>query len=141
MKHARIAVIVMLGSLFICASARGEGGGFQLPDLNPFDGPSKSRTPKSSSSWTLPSMPKMALPKMGTTPKRRTTPTTWQRMQRNTGDFFSSLNPWAKAPPRKRTRAKSSGSSAFSWLFPEEKKEKKIRDVNDFLSLPRPDYD
>jgi hypothetical protein len=140
-------LIVLLSGLLVASAVRTvRADGFELPDLNPFASKSESaRSPQSTAKrgLTLPKMelPKVELPKMSLAPARRSTPTTWQRMQQGTGQFFSALNPWSKPNPRSRSRKRSGNSSAFSWLFPSKKKEKEIKDVNDFLKLPRPDYD
>lgn len=139
--------IVLLGcGLLLAVGSVARADGFTFPDLNPFDGnkgKGKAAAPvsgRSSSGLTLPKMPKLELPTMARSPRRTPRASTWQRMQKGTGDFFSSLTSWAKPAPRRDKR--SAGKSPFSWLFPSSKPPRKeIRDVNDFLDLPRPEYD
>ena len=134
--------------MLVCGSARAEG--FRFPDLNPFHGKKgDSRTytaGNSSANRGRAKMPKMETPRLTRTSASRSNgPTTWQKMQHNTGQFFSSLTSWNRSPSAKskprQTKPKSS-ASPFSWLFPPKKEEPpEVRSVNDFLSLPRPEID
>jgi hypothetical protein len=70
---------------------------------------------------------------------------TSKRWWDNTTDF---LNPFNDAKPEKkpvesdwwseRNKPKEEPKGMFSWMRGEEKKEKEIKTVNDFLSLPMP---
>lgn len=145
MKQGRFVVVLSCMALFMGVNST-RADGFEFPNLNPFSSkaqPSRSRvSDQKPSGIALPTLPTMKLPTMRVSPARRNTPTTWQRMQKGTSQFFSSISPWGKTPRRVRAKKKpASNKSAFSWLFSPKKKQKEIRDVNDFLSLPRPDYD
>ena len=138
--------VALLGCGLLLASAPvARADGFEFPDLNPFNGDKGQRragarvSDKPSRGLVLPKMPKLELPKMTRKPSRTPRATTWQKMQQGTGNFFSSLTSWARPAPRREKR--SGGNSIFSWFPSPKPPRKEIRDVNDFLSLPRPGYE
>ncbi|MCO6454535.1 MAG: hypothetical protein J5I93_04385 [Pirellulaceae bacterium] len=147
MTFNRVLFVAVATSLALSvATARADG--FQLSDLNPFHSQKKnsrdSRQAASESRGTiLPRMPKLEMPTMGSAPRRPNQPTTWQKMQRNTSQAFSSMTSWTRPSPKSKPRSQPAKkkSSAFSWLFPQPEPKPPIRDVNDFLSLPRPEFD
>lgn len=146
MKGVRIALTSLLAVTVIgIASARGEG--FTFPNLNPFSG---KKTEASRSGISKNASLSRARPKMETPQLRRSatgkshSPTTWQKMQQGTGQFFSSLTSWSRPkqtkPASRQTKPKSK-SSPFAWLFPKPEEEPPIRSVNEYLSLPQPGID
>lgn len=147
MKLSRVLIVAVATSLVLSAAiARADG--FQLSDLNPFSSQkSTSRNSRQAAGESrgtiLPRMPKLEVPTMGSAPRRPNQPTTWQKMQRNTSQAFSSLTSWTRpsTKPKPRSQPAKKKGSAFSWLFPQPEPKPPIRDVNDFLSLPRPEFD
>ena len=149
MSGVRIACtsfVVVLGLCVATASAEG----FKFPDLNPFDGKktdNRTRTSSSNNTSLFRSRPKMETPQLRRTSTGRSNrPTTWQKMQQDTGEFFSSMTSWTRPKPAKQTARQSkpkpkSNASPFAWLFPQPDKQPPIRSVNEYLSLPQPGID
>jgi hypothetical protein len=143
--------------------ATGEESSWKFPNLNPFA--SKGQPPTTSrasgaksAAWRMPKL----WPK--STPARKPTqqPSTMQKMTTGTKQFFSktadALNPWDDANDN-QVRKASGSNSAFSqatkkkkpdessnsllpasWWSSEDKDSGRDKDVNAFLSRPRPGY-
>jgi hypothetical protein len=146
------------------AEARGEEGGWKLPNLNPFaKKPAQpvaspiSNPPTSGLRW-----PRLFSNREAAKPKPNQ-PGTMQKMAAGTKSFFAKtadvLNPWDDAsekrqpPPAKLTGSGSifsqasakkakepeSGGLLPTWPWKTKQVEEKPS-VNDFLALPRPSY-
>ncbi len=147
MKGVRTALTSLLVVTVVgVASARGEG--FKFPNLNPFSckksESSSSRGTNKNASMSR-SRPRTETPQLRRTSSGRSnSPTTWQKMQHNTGQFFSSLTDWSRpkqSKPAVRQPKPKPKSSPFAWLFPQPEEEPPIRSVNEYLSLPQPGID
>ena len=159
-----VAVATLAVVVFALDTGTAEDSGWKMPNLNPFSSGAKPPTSGRASNpptsgWKMPKVPSLS-PQAAAKSKRRSNPTTFDRMTKGTRTFFNktadALTPWdnkqpAPTPnitgsntaftrgnrPKKETNEPKSGSILpASWWGSE--KEDKPKTVNDFLSQPRP---
>ncbi len=157
----RIATVSATGLLFLwivtaVVSPIVADEGWSMSSLNPFkkkapaservrgsysDEPAKPSTP----SW--PSLPRPTSNKSYAA-KKKPEPSTLDKMSQGTKSFFGKskdvLMPWTKSPKKPvssnvRKPPKKSYFSLSSW-FPQKKKPKESKTINDFLSQDRPGF-
>jgi hypothetical protein len=162
-KTCRHAALLMV-TLFWLTAPRftlADGGGWTMPNLNPFSQKTKTTTPARAakpptSGWHMPSL-WPAAPAGRTKPNQ---PSTLQKVTAGTKNIVSktadALNPWDNKPQSTAPPKPSGSNSAFnqasakkkqtqntsvlpSWPWG-AKEEDKPMDVNRFLSQPRPGY-
>ena len=153
-----LALAGCMTCLVLSALARGEeGGGWKMPNLNPFSRkggpPTSARISDQDEGWKMPKL----WPTSGTkkaAPKSKS-PSAWQKMSTGTKTFMAktadALNPFDEAQDKqpvritgsknavRRTAAKKEEKSG-SWLpslWKHDEEENRPKSVNDFLSQPR----
>jgi len=153
----KLLVIALAFLLVLPLVARGDdGGGWKMPNLNPFSqkaGPPTSARISDDNAWQMPNLLPSSSKKASAA--KATTPSTWQKMTTGTKTMFAktadALNPFDDAKDKQPVRVTGS-KNAFrqasakkkaasgSWMpslwNPQEEKQDKT--VNDFLSRPRP---
>jgi len=154
-------LIVAAFLLAFAYPALGDDGGWKMPNLNPFSQKTKTTTTARAGK---PPTSGLHMPSLwpSTTPARSqpNQASTLQKMTTGTKTFFSktadALNPWDKpqpAPPPKPSGSNSAFSQATakkkdsqntsllpSWPWGSKKEDDRPKDVNGFLSQPRPGY-
>ena len=160
----KIVVAAVVVGLSLPLVVRGdEGGGWKMPNLNPFSrkgAPPTSARITDDTSWKMPNLlptttTKTTAPKSYSNKPKAQAPSTWQKMTTGTKTVFAktadALNPFDDANDNKPVRVTGSKNAfrqasakkkaeSSSWLpslwKPQE--EKRPTSVNDFLSQPRP---
>ena len=160
MKTCFRLVVCLLLAIPLLAVA--DDGGWKMPNLNPFSQKTTTRTPARTakpptSGWHMPSL----WPSTKRAQSKSNQPSSWQKMTTGTKNLFSktadALNPWDSKPQPSAPPKPSGSNSAFSqasakkkatqntsllpsWLGGGKKEDDRPKDVNDFLSQPRPGY-
>jgi hypothetical protein len=122
--------------------------GWKMPNLNPFKKASASPN-RAKASFTdngkSGGLPKLAMPRWPSQSKRSRGPSTMQKLNKNTKEFFGKtknvLMPWStssKKPASSRTAKKK--SFLTSWIPKPKPKKEPPKTVTDFLGQERPGY-
>ena len=157
--NASLAFSLCLMCLALPAVARGEeGGGWKMPNLNPFSRkgtpPTSARISDQDESWKMPKLwPTSNTSKATARPKG---PSAWQKMTTGTKTFMSktadALNPFDDAQDKEPVRVTGSRSAvrrasakkeekSGSWLpslWGPDEEERRPKTVTDFLNQERP---
>jgi len=163
----QISVKIVVASLVIGLSlplvVKGaEGGGWKLPNLNPFSrkgAPPTSAHISDDSGWKMPNLLPMTSTKTTTSraalKQKANAPSAWQKMASGTKSMFAktadALNPFDDANDNQPVRVtgsknkfqqasakKKAGSSSWLPSLWSQEEEQQDKSVNEFLSRPRP---
>lgn len=162
MKTRFAAVLTVVLLIVACPLlAPAEESSWKLPNLNPFSAKGKPPTASrasgaKSAGWRMPKL----WPSTPAARKPTNQPSTIQKMTTGTKQFFSktadALNPWddenddrverasgsnsAISRATKKKKEESSGSLLPASWWSSDEKDDRDKNVNDFLSRPRPGY-
>lgn len=150
MAASRCLIAILLAFVLSVPARAAEG--WKMPNLNPFskkEAKPKPRTrisdePKSTWKMPKPSMPK---PFAAKSTKKSKQPSTWQKMNNGTKNFFAkakdTLNPFDdddKPRENARTASKPAKAKGSSWMGKGQESEQTPMTPNDWLNMSRPSY-
>jgi hypothetical protein len=146
-KPRRMIYVVFLATLTLAIPAA-FAEGWKMPNLNPFKKASASPDrAKASFSDNAKSggLPKFAMPTWPSQSKKSQGPSTMQKLNKNTKEFFGKtknvLMPWSTSSQKPTDSRKAKKKSFFSSWIPKPKREKEPpKTVTDFLGQERPRF-